>query len=270
MEDYHVHSGFLDHTKDSLEGIVETAGKLGFEKIAITEHFIWDAIMHPKKGEDTLFVEPSKIPNDGRQTTDLQTYVAEIERVAQKFKVRVLKGLEVDYFPRYEEQIRQTVQRFRFDILLGSCHYIYDRNRPHGQQYIHLGINKSIKDFIGQHSIEALYRVYFENIELAVLSGLFDYMAHIDFLRKAIPEYSERTASQYLYPILRLMIERGVGLEINLSGIRRFGVPFPFPEVIDEYKRLGGKKISIGSDAHSVKRLIETQPLIKEYEKRYA
>lgn len=273
MKDSHLHSGFLDHTKDDIDSIVETANELGFDEIAITEHFIWYLIEHPKPitddDRDTLFVEKSQIPNDARKTTDLQTYVKEIDRVAAKYSMKVLKGLEVDYFSQYENDIRNVLKNHKFDVLLGSSHYICDEELPESEKYLHLGFEKRITSFIEKYGINRVYELYFENISNAIRSGLFDYIAHIDFIKKAIPNYSKEKAFSYIYPILELMIKEKVGLEINLKGIKKFQEPFPSHEVIDAYKNLGGKKISIGSDAHSVKQLIQTQPLIKSYEKKF-
>ncbi|MBU0766632.1 histidinol-phosphatase HisJ family protein [Patescibacteria group bacterium] len=270
MKDYHIHSGFLDHTKDDLGAIVETADRLGFEEIAITEHLIWTAIVHPKKGEDTLFVEQSQIPNDGRQTTDLQTYAAEIERISQQFRMRILKGVEVDYFNQYEDEIHNLLERFHFDLVLGSCHYVRDERRPEDEQYLHVGLNAGMRVYLEQYGTEHVYRAYFENVANAVKSGLFDYMAHLDFIKKAIPDYSHRRAFGHIAPILGLMVERNVGLEINVKGFERFNEPFPSYDVIDEYRRLGGRKISIGSDAHGVQQIINSKSLIEQHTQQYA
>ncbi len=269
MKDYHVHSGFLDHTKDDLDAIVETADRLGFEEIAITEHLIWEAIVHPKKGEDTLFVEQSQIPNDGRQTVDLQTYISEIERISQQFRLRILKGLEVDYFSQYEDAIRNLLERFHFDLVLGSCHYVRDESRPEGEQYLHVGLSAGMRSYLEQHGTEHVYRSYFDSVANAVRSGIFDYMAHLDFIKKAIPDYKPSRAFAHIAPVLGLMVERDVGLEINVRGLKKANEPFPSHDVIDEYRRLGGRKISIGSDAHSVKQLINSKSLIEQYEQQY-
>lgn len=269
MKDYHVHSGLLDHTKDDIGSIVENANQLGFEEIAITEHFVWTSIINPRIGEDTLFVEQSQIPNDGRKTTDLQSYMSAIEQISRRYKMKILKGLEVDYFSQYENEIREVLDRYRFDILLGSCHYIFDENKPEKERYLHVGLNDQLKSFIEQYGVERVYQLYFENVKNGVASGLFDYMAHLDFLKKALPDYSHEKAFSYMVPILRLMIRERVGLEINLKGINRLQEPFPSHDIIDEYRRLGGRKISIGSDSHSIKQMTRVKPLIENYERRY-
>ncbi len=52
------------------------------------------------------------------------------------------------------------------------------------------------------------------------------------------------------FVILYEIIDRGKGIEVNTSGINRAGHVLPHPSIINRYKKLGGKIITIGSDAH--------------------
>jgi len=68
----------------------------------------------------------------------------------------------------------------------------------------------------------------------------------------------------HLYPreadavraILRRLIERGIGLEVNTSGLRSpAGEPCPGPTVLRWYRELGGELLTVGSDAHDPARV---------------
>lgn len=51
-------------------------------------------------------------------------------------------------------------------------------------------------------------------------------------------------------------MERGVGLEINTSGLRQApGETYPGLEILRWYKELGGQILTVGSDAHTVEDL---------------
>jgi histidinol-phosphatase (PHP family) len=51
--------------------------------------------------------------------------------------------------------------------------------------------------------------------------------------------------------VLRAAVERGVGLEINTSGLRQApGEPYPAQTVLSWYRALGGEILTLGSDAH--------------------
>ena len=51
--------------------------------------------------------------------------------------------------------------------------------------------------------------------------------------------------------IFRTAIEKGIGIEINTSGLK-YGLGFahPHPELLKRYRELGGELLTIGSDAH--------------------
>ena len=61
-----------------------------------------------------------------------------------------------------------------------------------------------------------------------------------------LSEFSEK-----IDEILKLLISKGKGIEVNTSGLR-YGVGSPHPsfEIIQRYHSLGGEIITIGSDAH--------------------
>lgn len=51
--------------------------------------------------------------------------------------------------------------------------------------------------------------------------------------------------------ILKALIEQNKALELNTSGLRQaIGKTMPCPTVIKRFKELGGKYLTIGSDAH--------------------
>ncbi len=53
-------------------------------------------------------------------------------------------------------------------------------------------------------------------------------------------------------PILRALVDSGTALEVNTSGLRyAVGVTFPHPAIVARFHELGGRAITIGSDAHA-------------------
>ena len=56
---------------------------------------------------------------------------------------------------------------------------------------------------------------------------------------------------EVLDEILRQLIRRGKGIEINTGGFRKLGnEPNPSREILERYRELGGEIITVGSDAH--------------------
>jgi len=59
------------------------------------------------------------------------------------------------------------------------------------------------------------------------------------------------------------MLKNDITLEINSSAARRKGLDsFPSDEKIELYKKLGGTKVTIGSDAHRLHEIYDSIPKI--------
>ncbi|MCK4730122.1 MAG: histidinol-phosphatase [Candidatus Aenigmarchaeota archaeon] len=267
MFDYHIHSGFLRHTKDTLDEIVIAAIRLGYDEIAITEHFSYPfakkTFSRWNLNYDTLIID-SKL--DKRMS--LTVYLRNLDRIKDKYKnkINILKGLEVDFFPDYEKDIKECLKEYDFDIILGSCHYLPDPLNK--GKYLHICSPRMemLKNNPGERWI---YKNYFENVLKSVSSGIFDYIAHLDFLKKKLPEYNQVKAWKDIEKILKAMIKKSVGLEINIRGIIDLNDAYPSKEIIQKYFELGGNKINLGSDSHSVKDIFESRDIIKEFIELY-
>jgi len=98
-----------------------------------------------------------------------------------------------------------------------------------------------------------------ELIELSMVD-CFDVMAHIGYpvryTRKAgiNVDINVKTYGEKLAQVLKNLIERGKGIEINCSGFRNplVGGTIPTLDVLKLYKDLGGEIITVGSDAHNI------------------
>ena len=95
--------------------------------------------------------------------------------------------------------------------------------------------------------------------------GISTMKQHIDYvIRYIIKNYSNvMTKIDYtefkelLNEILISIIKNDKGIEINTSGIRYgLGTPHPNIEILKRYRELGGKIITIGSDAHKKEDLV--------------
>ena len=81
-------------------------------------------------------------------------------------------------------------------------------------------------------------------------------MAHIGYGRRYMwkkgldAEMSLALFGDKIRLLLRRLIDKGRGIEINCSGIRDGCGPFPQPEILRLYREMGGEIITVGSDAH--------------------
>jgi histidinol-phosphatase (PHP family) len=94
-----------------------------------------------------------------------------------------------------------------------------------------------------------------------VSTSEIDIVAHFDLparTAKALFGYEPRKYEYQVRRILQIIIERNMVLEINTAGFRKsLSNTMPDPIILKWYYEMGGKQISIGSDAHQVNQVGE-------------
>jgi histidinol-phosphatase (PHP family) len=228
--DYHVHSNLSVDAYDSVEAMCARAVDIGLTEIVFTEHY------------DT---EPA---DEGYEFYDYEKSHQAVQRMQDKFSDRltVKLGIEVDYQTVYEETIAGFLAGKHYDYVLGARHW--EQGALIGRDY-----------FEGRPEDEA-YGRYFETVLPLVETGLFDVLAHIDLVKRDGTErYGTFEVEKWMpriEPILRKLVEKGMGLEINTSGVRQPpGEPYPGLAVVKRYRELGGRILTVGSDSHRIEQL---------------
>ena len=88
----------------------------------------------------------------------------------------------------------------------------------------------------------------------------FDVLAHLSFLSKApansshLPIYY-RDHRELVDEILRTLVRKGKGLEMNTSGVDTCGGFLPTADFFRRFHELGGEIVTVGSDAHRCNRV---------------
>ena len=101
-----------------------------------------------------------------------------------------------------------------------------------------------------------MFRPYLEQVRLAVETGWFDSIGHLDLPKRYAPaghRYFDPLAFRdLLEPIFAAMIERGISFEINTSGLRQTPrTSMPGPSIVRWYAEAGGRLITTGTDSHA-------------------
>jgi histidinol-phosphatase (PHP family) len=230
LVDCHFHS---EHSCDShapLTALCQRALHLGLSYLCPTEHADFDP-------QDICYGH-----------LNVEAYSQAVADCREQFAghLTLLKGIEIDYQPRFDAEVRAFLAQHTFDFVVGSVHY-------------------ADGSYVGDSLLEAYdpdtaYRRYFDAVRQAAASGLFDVIGHLDLLKRhGIPRWGAFDPRRYadeIDAILQAAAETGTGLEINTSGLRQApGETYPCPETLRRYRELGGKVLTLGSDAHRVANL---------------
>ena len=122
--------------------------------------------------------------------------------------------------------------------------------------------------------LQDVFRSYYEELLEVVQWGHFDSLAHLTYpLRYFEGQHGVLVDlsrfSGLIDAILSEVIIRGRSLEVNSSGWRQgMGGPLPGRELLERYRKLGGWRITLGSDAHRTADLaadfVQTRRLLQE------
>lgn len=234
MFDTHVHTTFSTDCQMNIERAIERAKALN-TGIVITDHM---DLNYPDKGKfrfdiDEYFNQYSKYRND-----------------------QVLLGLEMGMATDYIEENKEIEKKYDFDYIIGSVHMVDD-----------VDVYQEI--FYKEKSKRQAYEQYFRSILDCVKSYHFvDSIGHIDYIARyakfSDTEIYYKEFSDSIDEILKEIINKGKAIELNT---RRIGNKTSAQELMNIYKRyaeLGGKIITIGSDAHNVESIGKNFDIARE------
>jgi histidinol-phosphatase (PHP family) len=214
-----------------MEEICGVALERGICEIAFTEHLDLDP-------DDPAF-----------GSFDYDTYCRRIDHVRGIYgdRLTILKGVEIGYQKKYEKDIVAELAGFDMDIVLGAIHF--------ADAILYTHKDAAVEFFQGRGLREAIVP-YFRELRDAARSGLFDSLAHLDVIKRfSVEVFGPFSAAEFrdlIGPVLEDALKSSTALEVNSSGFRRgLGEPFPSGEILDWYKNMGGRMLTIGSDAHS-------------------
>ncbi len=227
--DTHMHCCFSGDSDALPESMVQTACQKHLNGICFTDHLDYEYQEDPE-----LFL------------LDVNGYFRAISNLMEQYRGRfpILWGIELGLQPQVTAQNNRITQNYPFDFVIGSSHVVHGRD-PYYPDY-----------YKNRTETEA-YREYFESVlENVRTDADYDVYGHLDYVVRYGPNrsrcYSYEKFSDILDEILRELISRGKGLELNTGGYK-YGLdqPNPCAAVLRRYRELGGEIITLGSDAHA-------------------
>jgi histidinol-phosphatase (PHP family) len=227
--DYHVHTGFSSDCDVPMQEQCQAAMRAGIAQIAFTEH----EDNNPKEYMPFSFNHPA--------------YYAEMERCRALYAGQLIirAGIEISEPHRYADAAEHVLRRYPWDFVLGSLHWLTP------------DVNTMVAEFFnGFGDWRESFRAYFREMLVMAQRGDFDVLAHLDYparygARYYGDAYDIREYEPQIRAVLRTVIDRGKGIEINTGSLRkRLPNPCPPQAVVDWYHELGGTILTVGSDAH--------------------
>lgn len=225
MVDYHMHS-ILSDGKDSYEEMVRVAISKGLDEIGFSDH----VCVKPVDWAISLI----DIPVMTEQIMDL--------KLKYKNQIKIRYGIEMDYFPGSEKELKELIESLPVDYVIGSVHFIGDWNFDTDQS------------LYGKWPNDQVYGEYFELIQQAAASGLFDIIGHLDIIKK-FRIYPESNQSKLFEDTIRTIKKHDLVVELNTGGIDRPCADYtPGPKLLEMCYR-HNVPVTLSSDAHNANQI---------------
>jgi histidinol-phosphatase (PHP family) len=230
MFDFHMHTSVSFDSETTAADMIRAAETAGLREICFTDHY------------DCHWLE-----NEAHDLFTLDAYRAAYDTLPDS-PVTVHRGVEMG-LTRWNRSIAEAfTQSYPLDFVIGSLHFV-DGYDPYDKKY-----------WDGK-TMHTAYRRYLEEILDCVRAhDDFDVLGHLTYVAKSpnnpyrIPvPYEDFTA--LTDEIMRVLIKKGKGMEINTSGVDRVGDFLPSARHLQRFYELGGRVVTIGSDAHDPSRV---------------
>ena len=229
MIDTHVHTAMSADSEQDVDELVSHAIAQGLSYLAITDH------------QENESVRPD-------WTVDFAKERDIIARARAKYgnRIQIAYGIEMSYAPTELALSKAQIDAEPFDTVINSVHNIN-------------GIDCYQKgSCVGKTKAEA-YGEYLSVVKQSLsVPYWYSQVGHIGYIARY--GHYEDAALRYrewadeLDEILRIIVDREVLLEVNTA---RSGVPAPDFDIVERYYALGGRLITLGSDAHAKSNLCE-------------
>ena len=236
--DMHMHTWFSTDSEACPCDMADEAVRKGLKTICFTDHFDKDDL---EWGEEGIF--------------DVDAYFVEMQKLQEEYagKLNIRIGIELGLRTYLEDYYEELTKKYPFDFVIGSVHNVpYKKDAEGNILYTDPAAEKLFTDCTDKEAYRLMMETTLENVRT---SDCFQTLGHLDYVvrygKSREKEYSYTDYADIIDEILKLLIEKEKGLEVNSAGLK-YGLPFahPHPDVLKRYRELGGEIITIGADAH--------------------
>lgn len=237
--DSHVHSHWSDDCTQSFDEIYAAAVRVGLRGVTITDHANLSIIE-----EANTFASIAGSVREARNANS--QYGGGVE---------VFCGVELaDQFVD-PANTRKLLTLADYDVVIGSVHRLRFEQWTDFYSKIDFGA-----DFTPE-LLHGYLRAYFQELLRVAAESDYDILAHLTCPLRYINGKYKRDITLDAHraeidDILRCVIQREKALEVNTSGVHAvYGDLMPDEAILRRYIALGGRRITLGSDAHTPERV---------------
>ncbi len=241
---YHTHTTFSDG-HNTIEEMLDQAEKLGWEEIGFSDHLI----VHKNIKQSRSYLRWYNSPNNhvyytdfGKAAADFAVHAENIRRAAQNRKIKVRVGAEVDYFTYqgWDKEFAAFREQTKLDYYISGNHFL----QPSAGEIL------DIKELslLAAPERENVLRNHFTAICQAIESGIFSFIAHIDYIRKSEFCPDEAFWAEKIQ-VVDCLQKNTVATELSCKGLRKRGDFYPADKLFREVIRRQ-IPIVISDDAH--------------------
>ena len=227
---YHTHTYRCGHASGTEEDYILEAIKNNTSILGISDHGPFPDIYHDFK----------------MKFSDFPDYVKTIDELKEKYKekIKILKAVEIEYFPQKINFYEDLLTKYNLDYLLLGQHMYYK-----GNTLVTYNLIDNTSYLID----------YANSLKDAMDTKLFKIVAHPDFFMKFFLPYDDNS-KKATDIILDAATKNNITLEINANGIRngKFDTPdgyrymYPFIPFWKEVAKTN-IKVAVNSDCHNPK-----------------
>ena len=178
---------------------------------------------------------------------DPKVYSAEYDNLeVEGLKIR--RGVEYGLKPYNKQNMQEDLQQRNFDFVLGSVHFVNEQDIYYKEFWQGKTVEQAVQQFLE------------ETLKCVQHHDDYDVLGHLSYICKARAHPDPKPLylkdhREIVDEILKILVQKGKGMEINTSGVDRCGDFLPREEFFRRFKELGGEIVTIGSDAHNTQRV---------------
>lgn len=251
--DYHFHCEYSDDSNEPMENQIQKAITLGLDEMCFTDHVDYGIKRDWDDPEGIIIrhaIEHGKEVDLVLANVNYPKYFEALNMYQKKYasSISIKKGLEfgiqsitVDAYEKLYASYQDDL-----DFVLFSMHQV--NNLEFWTQDFQKG--KTQKEYNDEY-----YKEIYQTMQIF---HHYSCLAHLDLLARYDENgiYPFENEKDIIAEILKYAIRDGKGIEINTSSWK-YGLKDTQPSraILKLYKDLGGKIITVGSDAHETKYL---------------